>query len=80
MVRALPGQMPQGKTMITRRSVQRKYRPRIESLERKELLSAGISAGGVVAPAPGAALVAPLPRSGDIQPCGTGKGIIIITS
>jgi hypothetical protein len=80
MVRAPSGQMPRGRPMIARSSAKRKYRPRFESLERKQLLSAGIPAGGVVPVAPVAALVALRPQTGDIRLCGTGKGIIIITS
>jgi hypothetical protein len=66
--------------IMTRHSTKRKYAPQFEALERKQLLSAGSAAGGVVSPPRMvAAQTHQLPQR-DIRPCGTGKGIIIITS
>ena len=66
--------------MLPRRSVTRKYRPRLEALETKQLLSAGPPTGG-----PQILLQAPAPLSsqaecGPLQTCGTGTSIRIITS
>jgi hypothetical protein len=65
--------------MIPRHSSTRKYRPILETLERKELCSAGAPAVGNAAQASASA-----PMSGSIQvvhirACGTGTGTIIIT-
>jgi hypothetical protein len=80
MVRASSGQMPQGKTMTARRIRREMYRPGIESLERKQLLSTGLLSGVATALAtPVPALVIAQPHRG-VTPDGTGKGIIIITS
>ena len=66
--------------MMPRRSVTRKYRPRLEALEPKQLLSAAPPTGGPQvlrqAPAPLSAQA----QSGPFQPCGTGTSIRIITS
>ena len=64
---------------MPRNSLKRKYRPCLESLECKQLLSAGLLTHA------GQAIVsAPTPVSSQVQnqgilPCGTGRGIIIIT-
>jgi len=66
--------------MIPRSSIKRKYRPHVEALESKQLLSAGLPTYGA------AALVqatAPAPSHVElvhVSPCGTGKSIIIVTS
>ena len=66
--------------MLPRRPVQRKYRPGLEALERKQLLSAAPPIRGPEAlmradvPAPSRAEV------GFIHLNGTGKGTVIITS
>ena len=65
---------------MTRRSMKRKYHPGFESLERKQLLSAAVPTYGAVAPAQATAAVSIQPAQEHIRPCGTGKGIIIITS
>jgi hypothetical protein len=66
--------------MIPRKFTRRKTILAIEPLERKELMSAGFSMRGVVPPAIVSPLVNPRPQTADIRPCGTGKGIVIITS
>jgi hypothetical protein len=66
--------------MISRYSLKRKYRPAVEALECKQLLSTVSVTGGAISPPRVAPLVAPKPTQLDIRPCGTGKGIIIITS
>ncbi len=66
--------------MISRNYPKRKYRPAFEAIEHKQLLSAGIATVLAVSPPRAAAVVSPRPPQLDIQPCGTGKGIIIITS
>ena len=66
--------------MLPRRPVQRKYRPGLEALEPKQLLSAGPRIHRPEAlvwadvPAPSRA------ELGFIHPDGTGKGTVIITS
>jgi hypothetical protein len=65
--------------MFARNSPKRKYRPRFEPLEGKQLLSAALPTSAVAPPAQVVALVAPQPQH-NIQPDGTGKGIIIITT
>jgi hypothetical protein len=79
MVRALPGQLSKGSTMMTRDSSKRKYRPCIEGLERKDLCS-----NGLLAVAPSAFVFqnspeTPSPPALQFATCGTGKGTIIIT-
>jgi hypothetical protein len=66
--------------MITRHSEKQKYRPGFEGLERRLFLSAGLQASVAHTLVPVQALVVPNPESGGPLPCGTGKGIIIITS
>jgi hypothetical protein len=67
---------------MTRQSMKRKYRPVVESLERKELLSAAVPTHGavVLVEATTVASASIQPAQEHIRPCGTGKGIIIITS
>jgi hypothetical protein len=65
--------------MFARTVRKRKYRPHLESLEGKQLLSTSLPTSGVVPPAQVVALVAPQPQH-NIQPDGTGKGTIIITN
>jgi hypothetical protein len=66
--------------MMPRSPVTRKYRPRLEALETRQLLSAGPPTGGlrilVQAPAPPSLRAEYQP----IQTCGTGTSIRIITS
>jgi hypothetical protein len=79
MVRALPGQLPRGSSMMTCHFRTRKYRPSIENLERKELCSVGAS---TVATTPHWSPCAPVSTPVEValpRPCGTGKGSIIIT-
>ena len=64
----------------SRNFTKRKYRPGFESLERKQLMSAGIPSCAVVPVPPVVALVPTHLQNGIIRPCGTGKGIRIITS
>jgi hypothetical protein len=81
MLRAPSGQTPKGKPMIPRHTSKRKYLPRFESLERKDLMSTALPVNGFVPIKPVAAFVAPQPRNADIAlRCGPGKGIVIITS
>jgi hypothetical protein len=66
--------------MMPRRPVTREYRPRLEALETKQLLSAGPPTDGLQI-----RLQAPAPLSSRaeyavVQPCGTGTSIRIITS
>jgi hypothetical protein len=65
--------------MIPRRSIKRKYRPSIESLERKQLLSAGTPTLGSVAFATPTTSESSHAEFVTICPCGTGKGIRIVT-
>jgi hypothetical protein len=65
--------------MITRHSDRRKFRPGFEPLERIELQSGGIAITGITPPPP-AAQVAPMPHAVHPVPCGTGRGIVIVTS
>ncbi len=58
----------------------RKYRPVLESLERKQLLSAGLPTYGPPALTQVAPPVSPQAEQQLICPCGTGKGIRIPTS
>jgi hypothetical protein len=65
---------------MTRHFIKRVYRPGFEALEHKQLLSAVDPTFGAMA------LVhatTPAPAQGEhlnVRPCGTGKGLIIITS
>jgi hypothetical protein len=66
--------------MMPRTPIGRKYRPRLEALEPKQLLSAGPSTRGLEIRWP-----APAPPSSQAEyqtfrPCGTGTSIRIITS
>ncbi len=65
--------------MFQLRSSKRKHHPGFESLESKQLLSVGIPTSSGVPAAPAAVLVERQPKV-DLNPCGTGKGIIIVTS
>ncbi len=80
MVRASFGQTPRGSSIMTRRSMKRKYHPGFETLERKQLLSASMPTCGAVALVQTTAPASIQPAQEHIRPCGTGKGIIIITS
>jgi hypothetical protein len=66
--------------MMPRRSTTRKYRPSLESLETKQLLSAIPTAHGAEAIMQVTRPVAPHAELQRIEPCGTGKGIRIGTS
>jgi hypothetical protein len=66
--------------MMPRRSMTRKYRPRLEALETRQLLSAGPPTRGPMAVVPATAPASPHAGLVRFHPCGTGKGIIIITS
>jgi hypothetical protein len=66
--------------MISRYSLKRKYRPAVEALECKQVLSTvSVSVGMISPPRVAPVVVLKLPQL-DVRPCGTGKGIIIITS
>ncbi len=65
---------------MSRNSEKRKYRPGFEALERKQLLSAAIPAGVLAPVVQPTAPVVSHPGPGVIRVCGTGKGIVIITS
>jgi hypothetical protein len=65
---------------MTRDSRKRQYRPGFEGLEHKQLLSAVVPAHGAVAHVQLTAPALIQPAQEHIRPCGTGKGIIIITS
>jgi hypothetical protein len=65
---------------MTRHSMKRKYRPGFESLECKQLLSAAVATYGAVALVKTSAPAWIQRAQEHIRPCGTGKGIIIITS
>ena len=65
---------------MPRHSTNRKYRPRFENLESKQLLSGGVLGHGAQA-----IVQAPAPVSAHVQlqgfrPDGTGKSVVIITS
>jgi hypothetical protein len=65
---------------MPRKSINRKYRPRFENLETKQLLSAGLLGHGAQA-----LVQAPAPVSSHVvhqgmTPDGTGKSVVIITS
>jgi hypothetical protein len=66
--------------IMTRSTSKRKCSPQFEALERKQLLSAGFATSGVVSPPPMVAVQSQSLPQWHIRPCGTGKGIIIITS
>jgi hypothetical protein len=66
--------------MFARKFPKRKHRPHLESLEGKQLLSAALPSSTPVPPAQVVTLVASQPQPAHIQPDGTGRGIIIITS
>ncbi len=66
--------------MIPRSDSKRKYRPTLEALERKQLLSAGLPTLGSMGLAPPAVSVSTHTGHVPICPCGTGKGIRIPTS
>ncbi len=68
--------------MLPRHSIERKHRPRFEALESKQLLSAGLliaheAQSLMQATAPVSSQTAHQPV---VSPCGTGTGIVIITS
>jgi hypothetical protein len=65
---------------MTRIITKRKYYPRAEGLERKELLSAGVQAHGVTALVRATPFMLSSPPIEGVRACGTGKGTIIITS
>jgi hypothetical protein len=79
MVRAPSGQTPKGNLMIPRNSIKRNYRPCIEALECKQLLSAGMMTHGAQALVPAAAPVSSHIQQPVVTPDGTGKAIYIIT-
>jgi hypothetical protein len=66
--------------MMPRRSTTRKYRPNLESLEPKQLLSGGPTAYGPQVLVPPTTPVSSQMERPPICPCGTGKGILIPTS
>jgi hypothetical protein len=80
MVRAPSGQTPRRILMTPRNSIKRKYRPSIEALECKQLLSAGLLTKGAQALVQAAAPAASEIQLQGVIPDGTGKGIFIITS
>ena len=65
---------------MPRRSTTRKYRPNLEGLETKQLLSAGPTIQGSAAIMQVTPPVTPQAEQQLIAPCGTGKGILIPTS
>jgi hypothetical protein len=79
MVRAPSGQKPRRRSIMPRNSINRKYRPCVDGLESKQLLS-----GGLVTQGAQAIVQPPDPVPSHAQhlvasPDGTGKGIVIIT-
>jgi hypothetical protein len=66
--------------MMPRPSIERKYRPRFEALERKQLLSSGARPFGLPPIAQAAPLVSSHAERQITDACGTGTGIRIITS
>jgi len=80
MVRAPSGQTPRGRSIMPRNSITRKYRPCFEALESKQLLSAGLLTHGAQALVHVTAPVSSQAEHQAARPCGTGKGIVIITS
>jgi hypothetical protein len=79
MVRAPSGHTPRGRLIMTRIVTKRKYDPRVEGLERKELLSAGGQAPGVMALVRATPIMLSSPQTEGACACGTGTGTIIIT-
>jgi hypothetical protein len=79
MVRAPSGQTPRRTLMTPRNSIKRKYRPSIEALECKQLLSAGLLTKGAQALVQATAPAASHVQLPVVTPDGTGKGIFIIT-
>jgi hypothetical protein len=80
MVRAPSGQTPRGRSIMPRSSINRKFRPRFENLDSKQLLSGGLLGHGAQA-----LVQAPAPVSSHVmhqgfRPDGTGKSVVIITS
>ena len=80
MVRAPSGHTPRRILMTPRNSIKRKYRPSIEALECKQLLSAGLLTHGPQALVQAIAPATSQVHHHDASPDGTGKGIFIITS
>ena len=80
MVRAASGPTPKGTTVFTRNSAKQKYRPAVEALELKQLLSAGFVTHAVQTAPPVVAVVTHEAPHFVVNPDGTGKGIVIITS
>ncbi len=66
--------------MFTRNSAKRKYRPAVEALELKQLLSAGLATAVVQSAPPVVSVVTQEAPHFIVNPDGTGKGIVIITS
>jgi hypothetical protein len=66
--------------MIPRIDRKRKYRPSLECLERKQLLSAGLPSYGSPMFVQTTVSQSSHTERPAICPCGTGKGIVIITS
>jgi hypothetical protein len=66
--------------MMPRNPIRRKYRPILESLESKQLLSAGLPTRGLEIRVQGHGPMASQVGSQPIQPCGTGTSIRIMTS
>jgi hypothetical protein len=79
MVRAPSGQTPRRILMTPRNSIKRKYRPSIEALECKQLLSAGLLTKGAQALVQATSPVSSHVQLPVVTPDGTGKGIFIIT-
>jgi hypothetical protein len=79
MVRAPSGHTPRRILMTPRNSIKRKYRPSIEALECKQLLSAGLLTKGAQALVQATAPAASHVQLPVVTPDGTGKGIFIIT-
>jgi hypothetical protein len=66
--------------MMPRRSITRKYRPLLEPLEPKQLLSVSPTISGSETPVRVPSPVLSQVQHATICPCGTGKGIRIGTS
>ena len=64
---------------MTRRFIKRKYRPGFEALEHKQLPSAVLPTLGPQSLVQAAAPVPAQAQQETILPCGTGRGIVIIT-
>jgi hypothetical protein len=65
---------------MPRNTSKRKYRPCFESIESKQLLSAGLLTHGIQAVVQATAPVSSQVAHQHASPDGTGKGIVIITS